>query len=297
MLKPGKGINDDCIYSTCCFNVVELQNLVGFLHAMSGCDTTSALFNQGKNKLISLLANDKEMKMLAANFYRSDVTATNIGQSGVKIITGLYSAKKDTDLGELRFLHFKKASFKTSIKLEKLPPTEGSAVQHSLRVYHQLQTWIGKKIDPTKWGWKCIGQNLQPIYSTEPMMPEELSRTISCKCKKGCKTKACTCRKNGFKCTDMCGTCIDVKCSNVEEASEIEESMFDDDMIMNDIDDERILENNDETYENYEDNDSDDDSEDDSEDGSENDCENDSENDSVDRSENENECVKRRRLE
>ena len=41
-------------------------------------------------------------------------------------------------------------------KAESLPPTEGSAWQHSLRVYLQITYWKSQDttINPTEWGWK-----------------------------------------------------------------------------------------------------------------------------------------------
>ena len=56
-------------------------------------------------------------------------------------------------------------------------------------------------------------------YST--VCPVDSSRNITCGCKTGCKA-ACTCVKNGMKCTAVC-KCYhaDVKCRNkTEEGSE-----------------------------------------------------------------------------
>ena len=41
------------------------------------------------------------------------------------------------------------------------------------------------------------------IKDTQQCGPVEISRNISCGCKTGCKA-ACTCVKNGMKCTAVC---------------------------------------------------------------------------------------------
>ena len=52
---------------------------------------------------------------------------------------------------------------------ESLPPTDDAAWQHSLRVYLQIHQWknlMEDEIDPTKWGWKESGNQLEPVMMT-----------------------------------------------------------------------------------------------------------------------------------
>ena len=46
-LKPGKGNVNDCIYDSNSFEYLKVKKLIGFLHAFTGCDTTSCFFKQG----------------------------------------------------------------------------------------------------------------------------------------------------------------------------------------------------------------------------------------------------------
>jgi len=99
--------------------------------------------------------------------------------------------------------------------LAKLPPTSNAARQHVLRVYHQIQTWLGNKLPVEEWGWEYQETNkLRPVPMTNPPAPDELLLLISCNCKTPC-VNACSCRRVGFDCTSMCGTCNGVYCTNI----------------------------------------------------------------------------------
>ena len=63
------------------------------------------------------------------------------------IITG--ASKREKTMDERRLAAYcKKLGGKSSIKPESLGPTSDSTAQHSLRVYHQVQSWLGTELDP-----------------------------------------------------------------------------------------------------------------------------------------------------
>ena len=43
-LKLGKGNVNDCVYDSNSFKYLKVKKLIGFLHAFTGCDTTSFFF-------------------------------------------------------------------------------------------------------------------------------------------------------------------------------------------------------------------------------------------------------------
>lgn len=49
-LKPSKGLKEESFYSADSFKYDNIKQFEALLHAFSGCDTTSASFNQGKTK-------------------------------------------------------------------------------------------------------------------------------------------------------------------------------------------------------------------------------------------------------
>lgn len=91
-----------------------------------------------------------------------------------QIISLLYCNKREGTLNEHRFENFKRSTSRASFQLENLPPTEGAAKQHGFRVYLQLQKWLGNDYDLTQWGWKVEDNLLMPVYTEEPLIPEEI---------------------------------------------------------------------------------------------------------------------------
>ena len=71
---------------------------------------------------------------------------------------------------------------KKGIKPEHLPPTEGSAWQHSLRVYLQITYWktlYDTAINPTEWDWKLAKDYLEPVMTEQvSLVFDELFRSI-----------------------------------------------------------------------------------------------------------------------
>lgn len=58
---------------------------------------------------------------------------------------------------------------------------------------------------------------LTPTLTTLEAAPPEVLKLVSCRCKKGCSTVACSCRKSGLNCTLLCLSCHGETCSNVRE--------------------------------------------------------------------------------
>ena len=77
--------------------------------------------------------------------------------AGEKVIKLLYNAPSaEEDLNTLRFREFAKCVAGRRSQFAKLPPTCAAAEMHSFRVYFQMQTWLGRVLDPLKWGWQKI---------------------------------------------------------------------------------------------------------------------------------------------
>jgi len=65
-----------------------------------------------------------------------------------------------------------KLALKSQFSLTSLPPTSGAARQHLLKVYLQVQRWLGIKHEPTDYRWKLVNGNLILITTTvEPVEP------------------------------------------------------------------------------------------------------------------------------
>ena len=208
------------------WDIKHLQNKLGqqlcrnilFLHAFSGCDTTSRIYGFGKKQVLKLLQSS-EFQSIANTFYMSS-GKKEIFAAGEKAMCLLYQPSQSTaeGLNQLRCTKFaqKAATSTTYVYACSIPPTAAAARQHSLRVYLQLQTWIGRSetLNPKDWGWEMINNMYQPIYTDQLPAPADLLKVIRCACKGDCSTFRCTCRKNGLECSTACADCKG-SCTNI----------------------------------------------------------------------------------
>ena len=211
---------------------VEMCRHILFAHAITGCDTTSRIHGIGKPTVMKLLSTDSIFRRVSAEFLNSEnpFSKDTIAVAGETAVKMLYGETGDCNIDKLRLKKIKiKASSKsriTQIEPSSLPPTKAACVQHSLRVFHQIQTWISfeTQLPPTEWGWELKENGiLWPIYTTKPLAPEDLLKIIKCGCKGDCNTNRCVCYKNGLSCSDICQTCRGISCSNGESATISEE--------------------------------------------------------------------------
>ena len=116
------------------------------------------------------------------------------------------------------------ATNRARIRPQTLPPTSAAARYHSMRVYIQVQQWMGIcYLKETEWvdgeGWKSTHDD-RPTALTE-----DLLRIIRCNCTTDCSTARCSCRKHNLECSPACGQCRGVGCCN----SSVADSSEDDD--------------------------------------------------------------------
>lgn len=176
-IKPPKCKTPGATYSSKSLDHSPIikENIL-FLHAMSGCDTTSAFYGKGKTKLGDVLKKSVELQDAAKIFKQPYASLDELVTSGIKCILALYGSKRyDVKLNQFRFDNFSKsvASKKTRVLLCSLPPTEDAALQHIKKVYLQIQYWMGNLLDPTNWGWELdVKRNLfKPIPMTNEVAP------------------------------------------------------------------------------------------------------------------------------
>ena len=231
-LKPGKSQMETKIYSSqSIIAMPKCQDHILFLHAVTGCDTTSSFFRKGKTKIFKLFEKRPDLVECAEVFSKIDSSPDIIIASGIKFILAIYGASQNINsIDSYRYLSFVKNTRKNkSVQLACLPPTSASAHQHVYRVYYQVQVWLGNNMDPEKWGWTLKENCLKPIPTLLPPAPENLLNTIFCNCKKGCNNN-CGCRKVGLFCTQVCSSCQGQSCHNVELSTEEDEDGAYDDM-------------------------------------------------------------------
>jgi len=99
------------------------------------------------------------------------------------------------------------------VKLNLLPPTADAAEMHLLRVYYQVQKWLGNDLNPIDCGWILREGVLTPKRMLQLPAPDCLLNMIFCKCVKGCGA-LCGCRKLGLDCSAVCASCHGQSCYN-----------------------------------------------------------------------------------
>lgn len=172
-----------------------------FVYAFTGCDTTSALYRRRKIGAYNILVNDEPMKEKIKIFLNRNAKKEALTAAGESFMLAVYKNETSQSLDDLRFFKYCQAVSRLEIQaafdLAILPPTKAAAEQHSFRVFHQVQFWMGNYLNPTEWGWKLKNGMLYPISSSLPPVPDEILYLIACSCKKDC-LQNCTCKKMDY---------------------------------------------------------------------------------------------------
>lgn len=210
-------------------NIQKAQEVLGdkichnilFIHGIIGCDTTSRLFGHGKALGLSLIK-DKSFVEAAEIFKRDGASQKDVIVAGERALMSIYKkGKADENLNELRHRKYVEllATRKQVIHPKSLPPTQAAVKYHSLRVFHQVQTWQGNELNPEEWGWRVQSGSLLPEATDLEYAPKELQKLIRCNCKSGCQTNRCGCRQLRLPCNPACGECKGV-CENMPDNAE-----------------------------------------------------------------------------
>ena len=145
MLRPGRAKSEDELLSvkTIQESLNGLHKYLLFLHAFSGCDTTSAFFRKGKKTAWNTLKKcDKAFLNSLQTVYCQSVSVDSLSRIGEEFVRQLYGVKDQTPLNKLRHQLYQRTIAKqpltANFDLAVLPPTSSSTLQHCLRVYHQV---------------------------------------------------------------------------------------------------------------------------------------------------------------
>lgn len=216
-----KGPNPNPVY-----DIFKMQSALGydncnfllFLHAFTGCDTTSRIYSIGKSSAFDKLMKDTELQSVAEIFCSQSCSHSDIAVMGEKAMLLLYDCKSAESLDKQRYqlLVGKVTKAKTFVNPERLPPTISSTKYHSYRTYLQINMWkcTDDRLKPEDWGWYKENNVYHPILCDLPPAPDYLLNMIRCSCKKNCVSLRCGCKRNGLPCSTACGDCQMKGCQN-----------------------------------------------------------------------------------
>jgi hypothetical protein len=152
-----------------------------------------------------------------------NATLERVKEAGVRLMVCAYGGKDNDTLADTRYRAFIKMVKEQAgrFQIERLPPSKKAAELHALRVHLQAVTWasLGKVIlSEFDWGWKLECNKFTPVMMSDKPGPPEIMDLLCCKCSNAssCRTRQCSCRKNGFKCLSACRNCQGISCANVE---------------------------------------------------------------------------------
>ncbi|XP_053373150.1 uncharacterized protein LOC123533634 [Mercenaria mercenaria] len=203
---------------------MELCSILPFIHALTGCDTTSRIYGIGKGTALKAFSSKAYLREIAGNFMKA-LTKDEISETGEQALICLFGGLPEDNLNILRFKTFatKVMTSTSCVQVYTLPPTTAAAVYHSYRVHIQTQTWIGNDtLNPLDWGWEMINSKLLPKKTDLPPAPESLLQIIRCNCKTNCDSRRCSCRKHGLQCSAGCGDCRGTNCTNSPTTADID---------------------------------------------------------------------------
>lgn len=157
--------------------------------------------------------------------------------AGEQAMVLLFKGKAGQKLNALRYQKFKEkiVTETSNVVAKRLPPTEAATSYHSLRVFYQIQMWMGqnKKLNPLGYGWQERNNRFTSILTNLPPAPSQLLSAIRCGCKGACDSRRCNCKESGLRCTTACKHCDNSTCKNYnildedDDEDDMESLLFD----------------------------------------------------------------------
>ncbi|CAH1104500.1 unnamed protein product [Psylliodes chrysocephalus] len=233
--KPARANKPEAVYSSRSLSHMPVvEDNILLLHAITGCNTVSGTYYQGKTNFFKTFQNFPDLGDHAAKFKKAGLSSEIIFENGAQLILAMYSApmlfrkpnipdklKWDQLLQTYRCEMYRRTAATGRVNLANILPTVDAIQQHLKRVYFQVQQWLhGYQLtmDPTKWGWRKEGHKLVPVQMEEKPAPKNIMELICCVFKGDCNLNTCRCRKHGLPCNIACKICS--TCLNTERYSD-----------------------------------------------------------------------------
>ena len=109
----------------------------------------SSLFGKGKAAVLRLFSSDPEIRTACKPFLDPTTPISQIDLVGIEKMRKIYGGGGNVSLSALRYRVYLKQCAKGQIKPQRIPPTEGAALQHGRRGFHQLSEWVQLDVDYT----------------------------------------------------------------------------------------------------------------------------------------------------
>jgi hypothetical protein len=202
--------------------------LIG-LHALTGCDSTSALSGIGKKKGLHALRKEHAYCDTLSQIGVDVPVNQDVMAKCEEFVCGLYTTDSKAGKSADSVRHY--LFCQKGQRNENLPPTTDSLSLHVQRANYQSLVWrsaLNAKQglpSPDGLGWENKDDVLRPVLMTKAPAPTGLIELTSCRCKKSfCRRTACVCRSNGQPCIKSCMCMSDDNCENPHNATQTSDS-------------------------------------------------------------------------
>ena len=176
-------------------------------HALTGCDTVSAVASHGKRAAWITWNSFPELTeaLLSSSFTPHSIPEKTMNIIERFVILMYDKTSRWTDIDKAR-----RKIFAKRLKAEQIPPTD--ALEQHLRraVYQGDYVWAQALLtepvlpSPTGWGWTKDGNGVYvPKWTTLPLAAEVCNKLLCCGCKKGYR-KNCRFKRTNLECRGLC---------------------------------------------------------------------------------------------
>lgn len=158
----------------------EICKILPQFHAITGCDTTSYMFNVGKIKALKQIMKNPELIHLISEIGNENgVSQENLENARTFVQMVMYSGKYDESYVDTRVRLYKKMKQKSSASL---PPDPASLKQAILRAHLQAHIWkqclkpMVVELSVTDYGWIRNNTDITPLWFEGNQLPPSLRR-------------------------------------------------------------------------------------------------------------------------
>ena len=130
-------------------------------------------------------------------FYIKTSSCEEISSAGESYLATLYKAPRSiVTLNKLRYHAFNilvaRQNVSAAFDMAALPPSSSADKQHSYRIFHHIQQWLGVQannwanwvqaniLQANNWGWKLSSNNLKPVTSEDSPALKFLMKLVFC---------------------------------------------------------------------------------------------------------------------
>ena len=180
MIMPGiKGHPDKVYSSTAMRGALGLMvDHLLFLHAATGCYTTSAVYRKGMRVPFRKLKDHPALCAMVQVFNDEQASSDDVAAAGEAFLCVVHGRKTGDNLDAKRHQLYLRTIAKQKVcakfDLATLPPTSAAARQHSFMVYYQVQQWHGVELQVADRGWRLESGRLRPVPTLREPAPDNL---------------------------------------------------------------------------------------------------------------------------